>query len=150
MSYQKKNITVSLVSHLLIGVDYLSQLFQMQQAGGLVAAKVFSLWAIVIVAIIVVNIIGSILTNILLSIVHAIKTRSDQEERFIEDERDNLIGLKGSKVSYITFSIGVLIAMLSFAFGQPPLVMFSLLILSSIVAEIIGDLSQLYLYRKGF
>ena len=150
MSYQEKNITVSLVSHLLIGVYYLSQLFQMQQTGGLVSTKVFSLWAIVIAAIIVVNIIGSILTNIVLSIVHAIKTRSDQEERFIEDERDNLIGLKGSNVSYIAFSIGVLIAMLSFAFGQPPLVMFSLLILSSIVAEIIGDVSQLYLYRKGF
>ena len=150
MSYQEKNITVSLVSHLLIGVYYLVNLFQMEQAGGLVSTKVFSLWAIVIAAIIIVNIIGSILTNILLSIVHAIKTRSDQEERFIEDERDNLIGLKGSKVSYITSSIGALIAMLTFAFGQPPLVMFSLLILSSIVAEIIGDLSQLYLYRKGF
>ena len=150
MSYQEKNITVSLVSHLLIGVYYLVNLFQMQQSGGLVSAKVFSLWAIVIAAIIIVNIIGSILTNILLSIVHAIKTRSDQEERFIEDERDDLIGLKGSKVSYIAFSIGVLIAMLSFAFGQPPLVMFSLLILSSILSEIIGDLSQLYLYRKGF
>ena len=150
MSYQEKNITVSLVSHLLIGVYYLVNLFQMQQSGGLVSAKVFSLWAIVIVSTIIVNIIGSILTNILLSIVHAIKTRSDREERFIEDERDNLIGLKGSKVSYITSSIGALIAMLTFAFGQPPLVMFSLLILSSIVAEIIGDLSQLYLYRKGF
>jgi len=44
----------------------------------------------------------------------------------------------------------VLIAMLSFAFGQPPLVMFSLLILSSILGEIIGDISQLYLYQKGF
>lgn len=150
MSYQEKNITVSLVSHLLIGVYYLVNLFQMQQAGGLVAAKVFSLWAVVIVAAIIVTIIGSILTNILLSIVHAIQTRSEKEERFIEDERDQLIGLKGSKVSYIAFSIGVLIAMLSFAFGQPPLVMFSLLILSSILAEIIGDVSQLYLYRKGF
>jgi len=40
--------------------------------------------------------------------------------------------------------------MLSFAFGQPPLVMFSLLILSSILGEIIGDISQLYLYQKGF
>ena len=150
MSYQEKNITVSLVSHLLIVVYYLVNLFQMQQAGGLVSTKVFSLWAIVIVGSIIVNIIGSILTNILLSIVHAIKTRSEQEERFIEDERDKLIGLKGSKVSYIAFSIGVLIAMLSFAFGQPPLVMFSLLILSSILAEIIGNLSQLYLYRKGF
>ena len=150
MSYQEKNITVSLVSHLLIGAYYLVNLFQMQQAGGLIAAKVFSLWAILIVATIIATILGSILTNILLSIVHAIRTRSDQEERFIEDERDQLIGLKGSKVSYIAFSIGVLIAMLSFAFGQPPLVMFSLLILSSILAEIIGDISQLYLYRKGF
>ena len=150
MSYQEKNITVSLVSHLLIGVYYLSQLFQMQQAGGLIAAKVFSLWAIVIVAIIVVNIIGNILTHILLSIVQAIKTRSEHVEKYIEDERDHLIGLKGSKVSYIAFSIGVLIAMLSFAFGQPPLAMFSLLILSSILAEIIGDISQLWLYRKGF
>ena len=150
MSYQEKNITVSLVSHLLIGVYYLANLFQMQQTGGLVSTRVFSLWAIVVAAIIIVNIIGSILTNIVLSIVHAIKTRSDQEERFIEDERDHLIGLKGDKVSHIAFSIGVLIAMLSFAFGQPPLVMFSLLILSSIVAEIIGDVSQLYLYRKGF
>ena len=150
MSYQEKNITVSLVSHLLIGVYYLSQLFEMQQAGGLVAARVFSLWVIVIVAIIVVNIVGNILTHILSNIIHAIKTGKEEEERYIEDERDHLIGLKGSKVSYIAFSIGVLIAMLTFAFGQPPLVMFSLLILSSIVAEIIGDLSQLYLYRKGF
>ncbi len=122
----------------------------MQQAGGLVSTKVFSLWAIVIVAIIVVNIVGNILTHILLSIIHAIKTRSEHVEKFVEDERDQLIGLKGDKVSHIAFSIGVLIAMLTFAFGQPPLVMFSLLILASIVAEIIGDLSQLYLYRKGF
>jgi hypothetical protein len=150
MSYQEKNITVSLVSHLLVVGYYLVNLFQMQQAGGLVSTRVFSLWAIVIVAIIVMNIVGNILTHILLSIVHAIKTGSEQEERFIEDERDKLIGLKGSKVSYIAFSIGVLIAMLTFAFGQPPLVMFSLLILSSIVAEIIGDFSQLYIYRKGF
>ena len=150
MSYQEKSIAVSLVSHLLIVVYYLVNLFEMQQTGGLVSTKVFSLWAIVIVSTIIVNIIGNILTNILLSIVHAIKTRSEQVEKFIEDERDKLIGLKGSKVSYIAFSLGVLASMLTFAFGQPPLVMFSLLILSSILGEIIGDISQLYLYQKGF
>ncbi|MBI3152218.1 MAG: hypothetical protein HYZ21_08800 [Chloroflexi bacterium] len=150
MSYQEKNITVALASQLLILGYYLFSLFQMYRGDGLVSTKVFSLWAVVIVAAIIVNIIGSILTNILLSIVHAIKTRSEQEERFIEDERDQLIGLKGNKVSYIVFSLGVLASMLAFAFGQPPLVMFCLLIFSSILAEIIGDLSQLYLYRKGF
>jgi hypothetical protein len=150
MSYQEKNITVSLVTHLLIVGYYLVNLFQMQQAGGLVSTRVFSLWVIVIAAAIIVNIIGSILTNILLSIVHAIKTGTEQEERFIEDERDKLIGLKGVRASYITFSVGVLLAMLTFVFGQPPLVMFSLIIFFSIAAEIIGDISQIYLYRRGF
>ncbi|MBI5842014.1 MAG: hypothetical protein HZB19_18155 [Chloroflexi bacterium] len=150
MSYQEKNITVSLVTHLLIVGYYLVNLFQMHQAGGLVSTRVFSLWVIVIAAAIIINIIGSILTNILLSIVHAIKTGTEQEERFIEDERDKLIGLKGIRASYITFSVGVLLAMLTFVFGQPPLVMFSLIIFFSIAAEIIGDISQLYFYRRGF
>jgi hypothetical protein len=61
-----------------------------------------------------------------------------------------LIGLKGVRASYIAFSLGVLVSMLSFVFGQPPLVMFSLIIFFSIAAEIIGDISQIFLYRKGF
>ncbi len=150
MSYQEKNITVSLVSTLLIGGYFLVNMFRMYQAGSLVATRVFSLWATVIIVTIVVNIVGSILTNIVLSIVHAIRTKTEEEERFIEDERDKLIGLKGVKASYITFSIGVLISMLTFVFGQPSLVMFSLIIFFSLVAEIIGDISQIYLYRRGF
>lgn len=150
MSYQEKNITVSLVSQLLIGGYYLINLFQMYQEGALVASRVFRLCGIVILAAIIVNIVASILTNIVLSIVHAIRTRTEQEERFIEDERDKLIGLKGTKASYITFSIGVLLSVLAFAFGQPPLMMVSMIVFSAIVAEIIGDISQIYLYRRGF
>ena len=150
MSYQEKNITVSFVSHLLIVAYYLINLFQMFQEGGLVSTRLFSLWAIVIIAAIIVNIIGGILTNIVLGIVHAIKTRSPERERLIADERDRLIELKGVKASYITFSIGVLLSMLTFVFGQPPLVMFSLLVFFSIAAELIGDISQLYFYRRGF
>jgi len=150
MSYQEKNITVSLITYILILGFYLVNLFQMLQEGGLVSTRLFSLWAIVIIAAIIVNIIGSILTNIVLSIVHAIKTKTNENERFITDERDKLIELKGVKSSYITFSIGVFLSMLTFAFGQPPLVMFSLIIFFSIAAEIIGDISQIYLYRRGF
>ena len=150
MSYQEKNITVSLVSQMMILSFYLANWFQMYQEEGLNSAKIFVLWGAVIMVAIIVNIAGSILTNIVLSIVHAIKTKGNEEERFIADERDKLIELKGIKVSYITFFIGVLLAMLTFVFGQPPLVMFSLLILFSFVAEIIGDISQIYLYRRGF
>lgn len=149
MSYQQTNITVSLVSHLLITGYYLVNVLQMQQAGGLVDSRLFKLWAIVIIAAIFVTIIGTILTNIVLSIVHAIKTQSDKPVRLVEDERDKLIGLKGSRASYIAFSIGVLIAMLSFVFGQPALVMFSVLIFASLAGEIIGDIFQLYFYGRG-
>ena len=149
MSYRENSITVSLVSYLLILGYYLVNWLRMYQEEGLNSAVIFKLWGIVIVAGIVLNIVGNILTNIVLSIVHAIKTGTDKEPHFVEDERDKLIDLKGVKVSYIMFSIGVFLAMLSFVFGQPPLVMFSLIIFFSLTAEIIGDISQLYLYRRG-
>jgi len=150
MSYQEKNITISLLSNLLIIGYYLVNVFQMLQEGGLVATRLFSLWVVVIASTIIVNIVGSILTNIVLSIVYAIKTRSKKTEPFVADERDKLIELKGVKVSYITFSVGVLLSMLSFVFGQPALIMFGMIIFFSIAAEITGDVSQIYLYRKGF
>jgi len=153
MSQQEKTIAVSFMSHILILGYFLINLFQMMRNGELVATRIFALWALVIVTLIIVNIIGNILTNILLAIFHAVKTQRAEEppaSEFIEDERDKLISLKGTRVTYITFSFGVLAAMLIFAFGQPPLVMFSLLILSSIVAEIAGDISQMVIYRRGF
>ena len=74
MSYQEKNITVSLVSFLLIVGYYLVNVVQMLQQGGLVPNRLFGLWAVVIIAGISVTIVGSILTNIVLAIVHAIRT----------------------------------------------------------------------------
>jgi len=149
MSNKQNAITVSLVSTLVVLVYYLVNIFQMIQGGGLNSAEVFRLWAVVIIATIILNIAGNIITNIVINIVHAIKTQKEEEVRLIEDERDKLIGLKGDRVSYIAFSIGVFLSMLTFALGQPPLVMFSLIVFSSLMAEIIGDLSQFHFYRRG-
>ena len=149
MTYRETNISVSLTSSLLVMVYYLVNWIQMYQEEGLNSAVIFRLWAIVIVATIILNILGNILTSIVLSIIHAIKTQSKKEPRFVEDERDKLIELKGTRASYIAFSIGVFLSMLTFAFGQPPLVMFSLIIFFGITAEIIGDIFQLSFYRRG-
>ena len=150
MSYEEKNLTVSLSSYLLIIGFYIIKWVNAYQQGGLQAKVIFALWATVIIANILVNIIGNILTNIIFSIIHAVKTRSEVPERMVTDERDKLIQLKGSKISYIVFSVGVFLAMLSFMFAEPPLIMFSLIILFSLIAEIVGVISQLVLYRKGF
>jgi hypothetical protein len=150
MSYQEKNITVSLASYVLILGYFIVNFSQMYRLEGLNRSKIFGLWVTVIVIGIVVNILGSILTNIVLSIVHSIRTQSDKPERFVEDERDKMIELKGVQVSYITFAVGVLVAMLTFVFNQPALVMFSLIIVFSFLAEIAGDIWQILLYRRGF
>lgn len=149
MSIRKISISVSLVSTLLILGYYLGNLIPMMRQGDLISAEVFRLAAIVIIASIVLNIAGNILTSIGVNIVHAIQTRSDKEVRIIEDERDKLIGLKGTQVSYIAFSLGVLVSMLAFVIGQPALVMFCLIIFFSLLAEIIGDLAQFFFYSRG-
>jgi hypothetical protein len=150
MSYQEKNITVSLVNFTLILGFYLIRVFQMIQGGSFNPTNVFRLWGIVIILGIVVTILGTILTHIVSAIIQAIKTKQEPDIRDIQDERDTVIDLRGTKITYITYSIGVFLSMLTFALNQPPLVMFTVLVFFGLLAQIIGDISRLYLYRRGF
>jgi hypothetical protein len=151
MSFQQKNITVSLVNFSLILGFYLFRVFQMIQGGSFTSTNVFRLWGIVIALAIGVTIFATILTHILSAIIEAIKTGEENPKiEDFEDERDRLIDLRGTKVTYFVSSIGVFLAMLTFVLGQPPLVMFTLLIFFGVVAQIVGDISRLVLYRRGF
>lgn len=150
MSFQEKNITVSLVNFSLILGFYLVRLWQLTQQGNFNASQVFRLWGIIIVAAVVVTITATILTHIVSAFIQAIKTQADPVIEDLADERDKFIGLKGTQVTYVVSSIGGFLAMLTFALGQPPLVMFTLLIFFGIVAQIVGDVARLYFYRRGF
>lgn len=151
MSFQQKNITVSLVNFVLILGFYLIRVIQMIQGENFTTTNIFRLWGIVIGLAIIVTIIGTILTHIVSAIIQAIKTgEEDPKIEDFEDERDQLIDLRGTKVTYFVSSIGVFLSMLAFALGQPPLVMFTLLIFFGVLAQIVGDISRLYLYRRGF
>jgi len=150
MSYQEKNITVSLVNFTLILGFYFIRVFQMIQGGSFNPTNVFRLWGIVIILGIVVTILGTILTHIVSAIIQAIKTKQEPDIRDIQDERDTIIDLRGTKITYIAYSIGVFLSMLTFALNQPPLVMFTLLVFFGLLAQVIGDISRLYLYRRGF
>jgi hypothetical protein len=149
MSIRKVSVSVSLFSTLLILGYYLLNLIPMFQQGDLNSQQIFHLAAVVIAASILLNIAGNILAHIVINIIHAIQTQSDKEVRMTEDERDKLIDLKGTQVSYIVFSLGVLVSMLTFVIGQPALLMFSLIIFFGLVAEFIGDLSQFYFDSRG-
>jgi hypothetical protein len=151
MSFQEKNITVSLINFTLILGFFLIRVLQMIRNESFISTNVFRLWGIIIVLAVVLTILATILTHIVSAIIEAIKAgKEDPEIEDIEDERDRLIDLRGTKVTYFVSSIGVLLSMLTFALGQPPLVMFTLLIFFGVVAQIIGDISRLVLYRRGF
>jgi hypothetical protein len=151
MSFKQRNITVSFISNLLILGFFLIRLIQLTQNDSFIAANVFRLWGIVIVLTIVVTIVGTILAHIGSAVVQAIQTGGEEPEiEGLEDERDKLIDLKGNRVAYVVFSIGVFLAMLTFVFDQPPLMMFTLLILAGIIGQMTSDISRLVLYRRGF
>lgn len=150
MSYQEKNIAVSLSIFSLILAFCLIRLLQMVQTDSFTPPNVFRLWGIIIVLAIVGTISVTILTHIISAIIEAIRTREEPDVQGIQDERDTLIDLRGTRITYIVSSLGVLAAMLAFVLGQPALVMFTLLILAGIFAQIVGDIARLYLYRRGF
>lgn len=151
MSFQQKNVTVSLVNFSLILGFFVVRVLQMIQGGSFNSANVFRLWGIIILLAVVVTIFATILTHIVLAILHAIRTGEEKSNvEDIEDERDQLIDLRGTKLSYLVDSIGGFLSMLTFVQGQPPLVMFTLLIFFAVLAQILGDVLRLYLYRRGF
>ena len=150
MSFQEKNIVASLSTFTLILFVYLFRVFQMIQTESFNAPSLFRLWGIVAILAVAGTILLSILTHIAGGIVHKIRTNEDPHIEDIQDERDKLIDLKGTRVAYTFSSLGVAASMLTFVFGQSPLVMFSALIFFGVLAQIVADIWRLNLYRKGF
>lgn len=150
MSFQEKNITASLANFALILAFYLARLFQLARGGNFEQGSVFRLWGIVVVLATVGTIAIMIVTHIASNVIHTIQTRDERPLSDVQDERDQLIDLRGTTIAYRVLSIGVALSMLTLVLGQPPLVMFALLIFSGLVAQIVADIARLYLYRRGF
>ena len=119
--------------------------------GSFTSENVFRLWGIIIVMAVIVTIFATILTHIVSAIIEVIRTGNEEPKiEGLQDERDKIIDLRGTKITYTASSIGSFLAMPTFVFGELPLVMFSMLIFFGVVAQIIGDVSRLMLYRRGF
>src|SRR5262245_65967043 len=95
MSFQEKNVTVSLVNFSLILGFFSVRVLQMIQGGSFNSTNVFRLWGIVIALAVVVTIFATILTHIFLAIIHAIRTGEEKSNvEDIQDERDQMIDLR--------------------------------------------------------
>lgn len=150
MSFKEKNITVTLVNFSVILLFFLFRVFQMILTESFTEENVIRLWVITIILAVVVTIAGTILTHVFSAIIEVIRTGNKEPEiEDFEDERDKLIDLRGTRITYGISSLGSFLAMLTFALGQPPLVMFTLLIFFGVLAQVIGDIFRLIYYRGG-
>ncbi len=151
MSFHQKNAAVTLVSFSLILLFLIVRITWMLRTDSFTNRNVFWMWGIVIVMATVVTIIGMIGTHIVSAIREYMEHgEADEAVDDTKDERDIHIDMQGTKVTYMVSSTGVALAMLTYVLGQPPLVMFTALIFVGIVAQVVGDVTRLALYRRGF
>ena len=149
MTFQQKNVTVTLVSFTLLLIFFLLRVTQLVRTESFNHSSVIRLWIFVVVFAIGVTVLGMILTHGVSAVFEVIRTGDDKAE--IDDtidERDQLIDLKGTKMTYTVISFGSFFAILAFALGQSPLVMISLLLFFGIAGQIAGDARRLQLYQQ--
>ena len=148
MTYQGNRNIAYLISELISVVLYVYLALAKYQAETFNPQTISSDWGKLVLTVIGVQIGTSIVFSILITIIQAIRTREEKPE--LADERDRLIELKANNISFSAFGIGFLIAMITLAMGKPPLVMFHVVVLSIFGAFILGNIVQLYMYRRGF
>jgi hypothetical protein len=147
MSYQEKKNIVSLVGTLLVFGFYCLYVFQKYPVGSLDSTDTSSFWGAFILILIPVSIVAKIIITIVFNIIYRITT--NEAEPSFADELDKLIELKATKNSHYVFTLGFLLAMGSLVMDMPHSAMFIILILSGFVSELVGVVTQLYLYRRG-
>ena len=148
MSAQERRALVSLLTTLLLAVVFLVYALPRYPTGNPYSAEVFHFWGLVVVIFIPVSIAVNIAVSIIFNIVYTMATQ--EKVSSVADERDKLIELSALRYALYVFAAGFFLAMGALVIGQPPSIMFIVLMCSGYGSGLVGNISQLYLYRKGF
>lgn len=147
MSFQQRQTIVSLLTTLLLAAIFFVYVLPRYPAGNPYSAAVFHFWGVAIVILIPVSIVANIVISIVFSIVYSMLTHEKPDS--FADERDRFIEARAFRNIVYVFTFGFFLAMVSLVLYMPPSVMFIILMGSGYVAGLVGNLSQLYMYRKG-
>jgi len=147
MSYHERRAFASLISTIVISAIYFVYVFQ-RYPGNSYSADAFRFWGSSIFLLVPLSIVAQIVVQIASSIVNSMAPH--EKESFVADERDKLIELRALRNSLYVFVLGFSLAMGSLVVEMPPSVMFIILFFSGFVSGMVGYISQLYFYRRGF
>jgi hypothetical protein len=147
MSAHERQSIVSLLTTLLLAVFFVVYVLPRYPVGNPYAPEVFHFWGLAFVVLVPVSIVANIVVSIVFSMAYSMTTR--QKASSFADERDKFIELQALRNALYAFITGFSLAMGSLAIGMTPSVMFIILMASGYGSGVVGDISKLYLYRKG-
>ena len=139
LSFKEKSVWISLVVTLLLFGYYFIRVIS---EGNISApnSSLLNLFSIIVVLIIVIQ----ITLQIIIAILHR------KEAGKGEDEREYLIELKATKISYFIIAFGVWIGTLSLFLNLSAFVIANIIMFFFVLSEIVGFALQLYYYKRGF
>lgn len=148
MTFQEKKSLVNIVGAFLLFGYFWFSVFPRHPTVGTDAETVLKFWGGTIlwyVALsIAVHIVGQILTNIL----HTASTK--EQVSSLMDERDRLFELRVDRYSNYTFFFVFMLAMLLAVLNAAPTVVFQVLLVGLLAGQIVVNVVQFYLYRRGY
>jgi hypothetical protein len=147
MSAHERQAIVSSITTLLLAVLFLVYALPKYPAGNPYAPDVFQFWGLTVVIFVPVSTVVNIAVSIGVSIAYTMATR--EKASSFADERDKFIDLRALRMALYVFTCGFILAMGSLAIGAPPSVMFIILMCAGYGSGLVGNISKLYLYRKG-
>ena len=147
MPSQERQAIVTLLTTLLLAAIFFAYVLPRYPAGNPYSAAVFHFWGVAVVILIPVSIVANMAISIVFSIVYSMATQ--EKAASFADERDKFIEVIAFRNAVLVFTCGFFLAMGSLVLDTPPSVMFIIMMVSGFAAVMVGNISQLYSYRKG-
>lgn len=147
MLFRERENLVYLVSNIVVSTGYFLYIAQRYVALGLDPSNDFSFWGSAILVMVPVFVVTRIIIRIIFSIVNVIATQSEEPD-FL-DEFDKIVELKATQNFYHIFMFGFFVSIFTLVLDMPPFVMFNILMLTIIIAGIVGDVLRIIFYRRG-
>lgn len=148
MTHEERNNLVAIFVSLCV-LGYISLRIWTQYHDGVFdQPDALKIWARTVLWAIPLSIVAMIIALILFTILHAIITRNPKPS-FIVDERDNYIGRRGMMVTMFVSSGGFMVALICLALGWSAFAVFNVIFYSFGVGDLSGNLTKLYLWRRG-
>ena len=148
MTFQEKKSLVNIVGAFLLFGYFWFSVFPRHPTGGTDAETVLKFWGGTIlwyVALsLAVHFVGQILTNI------QHKASTKEQVSSLMDERDRLFELRVDRYSSLTFFFVFMLAMLVAVLNAAPMVVFQVLMVGLLGGQIVVNVVQFYLYRRGY